>query len=170
MEELINLVDGSGARVGQIEKLDAHKKGLLHEAFSIFIFDSKGNMLLQKRAASKYHSGGLWTNACCSHPRVGEVPAEAVHRRLQEEMGIDADLREVYAFTYRITFDNGLTEYEYDRVFVGKSDADPEPNPAEADEWKRMGMHEIAADLVMNPQAYTYWFKVAFPQVRQYCK
>lgn len=161
-EERINLVDGTGARVGEIGKLDAHVQGRLHEAFSIFIFDGNGRMMLQRRAARKYHSGGLWTNACCSHPRVGELVEEAIHRRLVEEMGFDCELRESHSFIYKVTFDNGLTEHEYDRVFVGLYAGDPILNPEEADAWAWREVGDIALQIEREPEAFTFWFKAAF--------
>jgi len=124
-KELVVLVDENDNEIGVEEKINAHRKGLLHRAFSIFVFNSKNELLLQKRAADKYHSGGLWSNTCCSHPRPGENLKDAAHRRLQEEMGFDCSLREVFSFLYKKSFDNGLTEHELDHVFFGKFDGIP---------------------------------------------
>lgn len=165
MPEIIYLVDRAGGRIGTIEKIDAHRKGLLHEAFSIFIHDGEGRMLLQKRASSKYHSGGLWTNACCSHPRQGERLADAAHRRLREEMGIDAPLSEAFSFIYKVSFENGLVEYEFDHVFIGAYEGDPNPDPAEADDWEWADLRSVGERLSSEREAFTYWFGVAFPDV-----
>jgi isopentenyl-diphosphate delta-isomerase len=167
MEEIINLVDGRGARIGAIEKIEAHRAGVLHEAFSIFVANGRGEMLLQKRAAGKYHSGGLWSNACCGHPRFGEAVGGAAHRRLREEMGFDCPLRETHHFIYQVEFDNGLTEYEFDRVFVGLYEGEVKPNEDEAEDFRWTDVGTIAADLAARPDRYTYWFRVAFPAARQ---
>ena len=124
-EEKVILVDKNDNQVGLMPKLEAHEKGLLHRAFSIFIFNSRYELLLQKRASSKYHSGGLWTNTCCSHPREGEDTLDAANRRLDEEMGIKTSLRKVYDFIYKAELDNQLTEHEFDHVFYGVCDSDP---------------------------------------------
>ncbi|MEA2701625.1 MAG: isopentenyl-diphosphate Delta-isomerase [Candidatus Parcubacteria bacterium] len=166
MDDVI-LVDEHDTQIGTMEKLAAHAQGRLHRAFSVFIFHSDGRMLLQRRAAGKYHSGGLWSNACCSHPRPGEPVEAAAHRRLREEMGIDCDLRETHAFIYRAPFPNGLIEHEYDHVFVGRSDDLPAPNPEEVDDWVWMDIPELRRDMKEHPEDYTYWFKVAFDRVTQ---
>jgi isopentenyl-diphosphate delta-isomerase len=160
MNDLINLVDSSGKRIGSVEKLQAHQEGKLHEAFSIFVFNKDKKFLLQKRDENKYHSGGLWTNTCCSHAAVGEPIEKAVHRRLKEEMGFDCELNELCAVTYTARFMNGLTENEFDHVFVGSSDAVPKPNPEEASDFKWMKAEDLIADVNAHPEDYTEWLKV----------
>ena len=166
MEEII-LVDETGRTIGFEEKTRAHRDGgKLHRAFSIFIFDPDGRMLLQKRSAKKYHFGGLWTNACCSHPRRGEELEEAAHRRLREELGFDTDLDEAFTFTYTATdAKSGLTEHEFDHVFVGGFNGAPTPNPDEVDDWKWMDHAQVLRDLAANPEHYTPWFAIGCPRV-----
>lgn len=159
------LVDENDNPVGTCEKLDAHRRKLLHRAFSIFIFNDKKELLLQRRAISKYHSGGLWTNTVCSHPAPNEDTIAAAHRRLVEEMGFDTDLKELFTFSYMHEFDNGITENEFDHVILGRYNADPIPNPEEAEEWKWATEDEINFDIKENSDKYTYWFKIAFPKV-----
>ncbi len=161
MAEMLILVDENDRQIGTEEKIKAHEEGKLHRAFSIFIFNSKGEMLLQKRAKTKYHSGGLWTNTCCSHPRDGERIEEAVHRRLKEEMGFDCELEEKFHFIYKVKLDHGLTEHEFDHVFVGKYDGEVKPNPEEADDFKWINMETLKKDLEEHPENYTEWFKIA---------
>jgi isopentenyl-diphosphate delta-isomerase len=158
VEELI-LVDTQDESVGQAEKMDVHRQGLLHRAFSIFIFDKQGRLLLQQRALGKYHSQGLWTNTCCGHPRPGERTVEAAKRRLIEEMGLICDLLEVHAFIYHEQVTNDLIEHEYDHVYVGLSSVDPQANPEEALDWKWVTLTELARDITVEPQAYTVWFR-----------
>ena len=165
MPEYILTVDEKDNVTGKEEKIKVHREGIFHRAFSIFVFNSKGELLLQKRARSKYHSGGLWTNTCCSHQRDGENLEEAIHRRLKEEMGFDCELKEVFTFTYRVKFDDGLVENEYDHVFFGKFDGKPEPNPEEVDEWKWISLEELRKDIRKNPDDYTYWLKVSIDRV-----
>jgi isopentenyl-diphosphate delta-isomerase len=163
MPEMINLVNKSGERIGSREKLAAHVKGQLHEAFSIFVFNSNDELLLQKRALDKYHSGGLWTNSCCSHPRVGEEIEKAVHRRLMEEMGFDCDLEEKFSFVYKAeNLANDLTEFEFDYVFVGNVDDSVKvvPNPAEVCEFKWIKIDDLKEDIIKNPSMYTEWLKI----------
>lgn len=158
---ILILVDKNDKMIGTAEKIEAHKKGLLHRAFSIIIFNSKNEMLLQRRARHKYHSGGLWTNACCSHPKVNEDLGDAIHQRLLEEVGFDCKLEKKFEFIYKIWFENDQTfEHEYDHVFVGQYDGDIKLNFDEADEIKWMPIPELIADLKLNPQNYTFWFKV----------
>ena len=159
MEEII-LVDEQDREVGFAEKVDAHRDGgRLHRAFSIVLFNSRGEMLLQLRAAAKYHFGGLWTNACCGHPRRGEELEPAARRRLREELGIDAELREVFAFTYTATDPrSGLTENEFDHVFVARFDGQVAPDPDEMDDVRWIDCAELERDLGMRPEAYTPWF------------
>ena len=160
--ELVVLVDEGGRDVGVMEKLRAHREGRLHRAFSIFVFNRRGEVLLQRRALGKYHSGGLWSNACCSHPRPGESVLEAAHRRLVEEMGFDCELKEAFTFIYRADVGNGLVEYEYDHVLIGVCEADPKPDPSEVMEWKWAKVEDVLKDIREHPEKYTYWFKLAF--------
>jgi isopentenyl-diphosphate delta-isomerase len=162
MQEIINLVNPEGEVIGSIEKLEAHEKGLLHEAFSIFIFNKNKEILLQKRASTKYHSGNLWTNTCCSHPRAGEDLNIAVHRRMVEEMGFDIeDIKKVYNFIYNVSLDKGLIEHEYDHVMVGEyNDEIINPNPEEVCDYKWVSMDSLKKDVEINPQNYTEWIKI----------
>jgi isopentenyl-diphosphate delta-isomerase len=142
-----------------MEKLEAHRKGLLHRAFSVLLFNSKGEMLLQKRSANKYHSAGLWTNACCSHPRPGERMEDAVRRRLKEEMGIEMQPEYAYKFLYKVTLGD-LTENEFDHVFVGQFNGAPSPNANEVQNWKYENLIALKKDSLQKPEAYTYWFRL----------
>ena len=169
-EEKVILVDKNDNQVGLMPKLEAHKKGVLHRAFSIFIFNSKYELLLQKRASSKYHSGGLWTNTCCSHPREGEDTLDAANRRLDEEMGIKTSLRKVYNFIYKAELDNQLTEHEFDHVFYGVCDNDPILNKDEAEDFKWVDMETLNNDIMKNEDNYTVWFKIAFEYFYNYLK
>ena len=165
MPEEIILVDKNDKEIGTDEKMKVHQDGKLHRCFSIFVFNSKNKMLLQKRATEKYHCGGLWTNTCCSHPRKGELLKEATHRRLQEEMGFDCELKEIGDFIYKAEFDNGLTEHEYDHVFTGKFDGEPDLNPAEADDYKWISSEELKKEIKKNPESFTVWFKIAMKKI-----
>jgi len=165
MEEKVILVDQDDQEIGLSEKLRAHREGKLHRAFSIFIFNARGELLLQKRARTKYHSGGLWTNTCCSHPRPGEPLAEGAHRRLREEMGFDCDLREIFSFRYKVKFDNDLFEHEYDHVLMGQFDGEPFPSAGEIDDWKWIGLEELRQHIRENPDSYTYWLKICLDKV-----
>jgi len=165
MSEYILLVDENDNVIGKEEKIKTHKEGKLHRAFSIFVFNSNGELLLQKRAKSKYHSAGLWTNTCCSHQRDGETLEKAIHRRLKEEMGFNCKLKEKFTFTYKVKFDNGLFENEYDHVFFGKFDGEPIPNPEEVDEWKWVDLEDLKKDIRENPSNYTYWLKVSIKKI-----
>jgi isopentenyl-diphosphate Delta-isomerase len=167
-EENIILVDKNDKAIGVEEKIKAHKKALLHRAFSVFIFDFKGNMLLQLRAKDKYHCGGLWTNTCCSHPRIKETTISAAKRRLNEEMGIKCELMELFTFYYKTKFDNGLTENEIDHVFVGFYDKNPKINKKEADEYEWVSVRAIEKDIKKNPKKYTPWFKIALEKFKSY--
>lgn len=160
MKEFVVLVDEKDNEVGTGEKLETHQKALLHRAFSILVFNSRGEMMLQQRAKSKYHCGGLWSNACCGHPRPGEGVDSAAKRRLMEEMGFECDLQEVKTFIYRVKFDNGLAENEFLHVFRGNFDGLPKINSDEADDWKWIGMDELREDIKQNPGKYSYWFKL----------
>ena len=159
MDQVI-LVDSSDNEVGVMDKMEAHHKGVLHRAFSVLLFNSKGEILLQKRSAVKYHSAGLWTNTCCSHPKPNESIGTAVHRRLIEEMGIDIQSEFAYKFEYRAAFDNGLIEHELDHVYVGLFNGEPAINSNEVETWKYANLAVIKEDVVKNPDAYTYWFKL----------
>ena len=169
-EDKVILVDKNDNQVGLMPKLEAHEKGVLHRAFSIFIFNSKYELLLQKRASSKYHSGGLWTNTCCSHPREGEDTLDAANRRLDEEMGIKTSLRKVYDFIYKAELDNQLTEHEFDHVFYGVCDNDPILNKDEAEDFKWVDMETLNNDIIKNEDNYTVWFKIAFEYFYNYLK
>ena len=168
--EKVILVDENDNQVGVMPKLEAHQKGLLHRAFSVFIFNSKYELLLQKRASSKYHSGGLWTNTCCSHPREGEEILDAANRRLIEEMGIETSLRKVYDFIYKAELDNDLTEHEFDHVLYGIYNEDPIINKDEADDFKWIDMDSLNEDIKTNGNNYTIWFKIAFEYFYNYLK
>lgn len=154
------LVNPKDDVIGSMDKLEAHKKGQLHRAFSVLVFNSKGEMLLQKRAKNKYHSGGLWTNACCSHPRPEENCSTAAKRRLLEEIGIEADPKYLYKFIYKAALDNDLTEYEYDHVYTCITDQLPILNIQEAEDFKYVRVNELLDDVKTNPDIYTFWFKV----------
>lgn len=162
------LVDVNDQPTGTMEKMEAHRNAVLHRAFSIFIFNEKGKMLLQKRAATKYHSGGLWTNACCSHPQPGEVPIQSAAKRLMEEMGFTTILHKAFDFTYRVPFENGLTEHEFDHVFIGTYGGEIVPDKNEVSDFCYMTMEEIKESLLNHPRRYTAWFKIAFPMVEEY--
>lgn len=171
MSEKVILVDEDDNRIGTEEKLKAHQDGgQLHRCFSIFVFNSEGEMLLQKRADSKYHSPGLLTNTCCSHPRPGEGVIEAGERRLQEEMGFSCDLEEAFNFTYKEDVGKGLTEWEFDHVLIGEYNNEPDPNPKEASDWKWVGLDELEKDLEKNPEKYTPWFKICVDKVIDYVR
>ncbi len=159
------LVNEQDEAIGKMEKLSAHRTGLLHRAFSIFIFNTKGEMLLHQRAANKYHSPNLWTNACCSHPMPGEETINAAHRRLREELGFDTILEHAFSFIYNTPFDNGLTEHELDHVFVGVYDGPVNPNEAEVKDFCYMKMDAIKDSLNRHQHKYTSWFTIAFPKL-----
>jgi isopentenyl-diphosphate delta-isomerase len=159
MEQIV-LVDEQDNAIGTIEKMEAHRKGLLHRAFSVILFNSSGEILLQRRSKNKYHSGGLWTNACCSHPMPDESPKEACHRRLIHEMGINVELRFAFKFIYRADLDHDLIEHELDYVFTGSFDGAPVINPDEVESWKFMKMDVLRHDIAKYPEAYTAWFKL----------
>jgi isopentenyl-diphosphate delta-isomerase len=162
------LVDEQDVQTGTMGKMEVHQKALLHRAFSIFIFNEKGEMLLQQRADRKYHSGGLWTNACCSHPKPGEETLAAAETRLQEEMGFHVPLKKAFDFVYKAPFDNGLTEHEFDHVFTGTYDGEINPNAEEVSDYCFKSTEEIANSIESHPQKYTEWFKIAFPKMEAY--
>lgn len=162
IEEQVILVDEQDNPIGLMPKLEAHEKALLHRAFSVFILNDQNELMLQQRAAHKYHSPLLWTNTCCSHQRVGESNTEAGMRRLQEEMGFSVPLKELFSFIYLAPFDNGLTEHELDHVMVGYYNQDPVLNPDEVGAWKWMGLEDIKSDMAENPSSYTVWTRIIF--------
>ena len=166
--EQVILVDERDEPVGVAEKMKAHEQGWLHRAFSVFIFNSKGEMLLQRRALHKYHSGGLWTNACCSHPCPGEEILLAARRRLKEEMGFDVPVEKVFDFMYRTEFDNGLTEHEFDHVLAGEYDSKVEFNQNEVMDYCYKDMQGIRLSLEEYPEKYTAWFHLAFPGIEEW--
>jgi len=170
MAENVILVNEQDQELGLMEKIEAHRKGLLHRAFSVFIINSHGELMLQQRAHHKYHSGGLWTNTCCSHPRHGETIEEASHRRLQEEMGFDCHMNKLFDFIYRADLDQGLTENEFDHLLVGYYDGEPVINPEEVADWKWMSLDKVEKELVNNPNEYTAWFKIIFERFRETVK
>jgi isopentenyl-diphosphate Delta-isomerase len=159
------LVNEKDEVLGKEEKIKAHKEGLLHRAFSIFIFNSNGDMLLQQRALNKYHSGGLWTNACCSHPMPDELTTDAAIRRLQEEMGFTTSITKQFDFVYKANFDNGLIEHEFDHVFTGTYEGCITYNEQEVMAYRYINMHELEASIKASPAEYTAWFIIAFPKV-----
>ena len=165
VEEQVILVDTHDNPIGTMNKMEAHEKAVLHRAFSVFILNDKNEVMLQQRAAHKYHSPLLWTNTCCSHQRVGESNIEAGKRRLFEEMGFSADLKELFHFIYKAPFDNGLTEHELDHVMIGYSNENPVINPDEVESWKWMSIEHIKVDIALNPEIYTEWFKICFKEV-----
>lgn len=167
MEEVV-LVNERDEQVGIMEKMEAHEKALLHRAFSICVFNNNNELLLQQRAQEKYHSGGLWTNTCCSHPRPGEALLAAGHRRLLEEMGFDCELFPAFHFVYHAKLDKGLTEHELDHVIIGKYNGEPLPNPDEVMNYKWMSLENIADDMKANPLDYTEWFKICFQELAEY--
>jgi isopentenyl-diphosphate delta-isomerase len=164
MEERVVLVNEKDEQIGLMPKMEAHEKAVLHRAFSVFIFNKKGELMLQQRAAHKYHSPLLWTNTCCSHQRDGESNLEAGKRRLQEEMGFTTDLKEVFSFVYKAPFDNGLTEHELDHVMVGYFDDKPVINKEEVEGYKWMQLEDVKNDIDKNPAEYTEWFKIIFKE------
>jgi len=155
-EEQLILVDQSDRPVGTAPKMAAHQQGLLHRAFSIFVINQKQQILLQKRAKQKYHSGGLWTNTCCSHPRPGETTIAAADRRLQEEMGFSCELEEIFSFTYFAKLDHELSEHEFDHVFLGKFEGKPILNPAEAEDWRWCSITDLQSDILIHPNHYSF--------------
>jgi isopentenyl-diphosphate delta-isomerase len=162
------LVNEQDKPLGSMEKMEAHKAGVLHRAFSVFIFNSNGELLLQQRAQSKYHSGGLWTNTCCSHPQPGEDTNEAAKKRLQEEMGFTTGLIKVFDFTYKAIMENGLIEHEFDHVFAGNYDGPVPFNTEEVMDWSFMSIDELRSELASHPQKFTSWFRLAFPKLESW--
>lgn len=165
-QEKVILVDSSDREVGTMEKMAAHRNGgTLHRAFSVFIYNTDGDMLLQQRAISKYHSGGLFTNTCCSHPRPFEDISDAANRRLQEEMGMRCELKEIFSFEYKAPLDHDLTEWELDHVLIGKSDDTPQINPLEVESYEYVNVEWLLKDLASRPDRYTEWFKASVEKV-----
>ncbi len=167
-EEKVILVNELDEKIGLMPKQEAHQKGLLHRAFSVFVFNDNNELMLQQRALHKYHSPGLWTNTCCSHQRDGESTLEAGKRRLQEEMGFIVDLKETTSFIYKAPFDNGLTEHELDHILIGRFNETPQINTDEVASWKWMPMEEVKKNLAQNPEIYTEWFKIIFDKFYQH--
>ena len=165
MEETVILVSKNDEAIGTMEKMQAHRQGVLHRAFSVFIFDSKGRMLLQQRSAQKYHGALLWSNTCCSHPYPNEDVAAGAERRLQQEMGFTTPLTKIFEFTYRAPVENNLIEHEYDHVFAGEYEGPVHINPAEVAGYKYDSMPDIKQAIQKQPQQFTAWFKLAFPTI-----
>ena len=170
MKEEVILVDTNDVPLGTMPKMEAHEKAILHRAFSVFILNKEGQLMLQQRALSKYHSPGLWTNTCCSHQRLGETNIEAGTRRLQEEMGFKTPLKELFSFVYKATLDNGLTEHEFDHVILGYYDSEPIINHEEVTNWKWMNLEEIIKEIKTTPDNYTAWFKIIFDRFYNHIK
>ena len=168
MEDHVILVDESDNQIGTMEKLEAHLNGALHRAFSVFIFNHRQELLLQQRALEKYHSAGLWTNTCCSHPKPGESLIDAANRRLQEEMGMQTELVYGFPFTYEAAFSNDLIEHEYDHVFFGQSDELPQPNSEEVAAYKYVSLSTLEQELNDNPEQYSAWLKICFNKMVEY--
>jgi isopentenyl-diphosphate delta-isomerase len=168
--EYVILVDEHDNPIGLMEKQAAHVDPHLHRAFSVFIFNSNGELLMQQRALSKYHSPGLWTNTCCSHPRDGETTMDAASRRLMEEMGMSCEMHEVYTFIYKAPVGQGLTEHEFDHVFIGQSDDIPEINHEEVESWKYMPIDTLKNDIQIHPEQYTEWFKITFEEMTHHAE
>ena len=167
--EKVILVDINDREIGTEEKLLAHQKGLLHRAFSAFVVRPDGRMLLQRRAMVKYHSPGLWSNACCSHPRPGETVLDGANRRMMEEMGITVNLKREFAFTYRVPLSGELVEYEYDHVLIGQSESVPSPAQDEVAEWRWVSSERIQQELLQTPEAFTAWFRIVLSRVLDHC-
>jgi len=169
MQKVI-LVDKYNKEIGSEEKIKAHKEGFLHRAFSIFIFNSKGDLLLQQRSKNKYHSGGLWSNTVCSHPRIGESYDQAIHRRMIEEVGFDCELRKITSFVYRADLEGGLVENEHDTIFIGEYNGIINPNPEEVMDYKWVSLAVLKKDLKRNPKKYSSWLKIALNKINFFKK
>ena len=168
VEEQVILVNEYDEQIGLMPKMEAHEKAVLHRAFSVFVFNTKNELMLQQRAAHKYHSPLLWTNTCCSHQRDGESNIEAGTRRLKEEMGFTTDLKETTSFIYKAPFDNGLTEYELDHIMLGYYENEPIINKQEVEDWKWMPLEDVKHDINVHPEQYTAWFKIIFEKFYNY--
>lgn len=164
-EDQVILVDITDTPIGSAGKMEAHEKGLLHRAFSVFIFNSKNELLLQRRALTKYHSAGLWTNTCCSHPRPEENTLDAANRRLKEEMGMSAPLQHKLSFIYKTPFDNGLTEHEFDHVYFGVTNNMPEINTEEVDSYRYISINDLKNEIEKKPEQFTSWFKIVLEKL-----
>lgn len=167
-EPEVILVNESDQQIGLMPKMEVHQKGLLHRAFSVFIFDTDGKMLLQQRSSEKYHGAHLWTNACCSHPYPTENVEQAAQRRLNEELGFVTELHEIFSFTYRAEVENNLIEHEYDHVFAGEYENEIQPNPHEVMNFRFEAMQKIKEDIYLHPEKFTSWFKIAFPKIEKW--
>lgn len=165
IEEYVQLLNESNETIGAMEKMKAHREGRLHRAVSVFVFHSNGTMLLQQRAAGKYHSPGLWSNACCTHPRLNEVPLSAAQRRLKEELGLECLLEHKSDFLYRAELDNGLIEHEFDHIFIGYCDDVPMPDRNEVAEYMYLPVDEIYNRMKTQPDQFTVWFRLLFNQL-----
>jgi len=163
-EEQVILVNEQDEAIGLMPKMEAHEKALLHRAFSVFVLNKDNEIMLQQRAAQKYHSPMLWTNTTCSHQRDGESNIQAGTRRLQEEMGFTTELKELFSFIYKAPFDNGLTEHEFDHVMIGYYNGAPQINPDEAESWKWMAIEDVKNDIQANQENYTVWFRIIFDE------
>ncbi len=170
VEDLIVLVNEKDENIGSIGKLEAHQKGLLHRAFSIIIWNEQNEILIHQRAFGKYHSEGLWTNTCCSHPKVGETVLEAAHRRLQEEMGFDCELDQKFHFIYQVELENHLIEHELDHILIGKFNENPNPNPEEVQNFRWISLEELKLEIAQNPERFTFWFKEIIQQYEDQIK
>jgi len=165
--EHVILVSDQDEVVGTMEKYEAHRQGALHRAFSIFLFDAAGRLLIQQRAADKYHSGSLWTNTCCSHPRPGEETSTAAARRLREEMGLLPPLEHRFTFTYRAEVGHGLIEHELDHVFFGRTEGTPSPDPTEVQDWRFVAIDALNAEIADHPDRFTTWLRICWPLVME---
>lgn len=170
IEEEVILVDEKDQQIGTMPKLRAHIEGKLHRAFSVFIFNHSGELLLQQRALDKYHSGGKWTNSCCSHPRPGESTLTAAKRRLKEEIGIECELNPAFSFSYKAEFENGLIENEYDHVYFGLSNDLPKLNPEEVASYEYISMEQLQSNMNQDAENYTAWLKICFDEVLTHLK
>lgn len=163
-QKSVLLVDDGDHPAGEMDKLEAHQQGALHRAFSVLLFDRKGQLLLQQRATDKYHSGGLWTNTCCSHPDPGESVEEGASRRLREEMGLEAPLKKLFTTRYYLELGDGMIENEFDHVFIATSDEEPQVNSEEVMDQRFASKEEIEDELQASPETFTEWFKVIWQE------
>lgn len=169
-DDLVILVDDFDHEIGFQDKLTVHQQGLLHRAFSVFVFNSNNQLILQQRSDNKYHSPSLWTNTCCSHPKPQEKTKEACKRRLIEEMGISCELNFCFSFVYQCKFSNGLTEHEIDHIYIGFSDDSPKINPKEVKDWKYISLSDLEKEIEYNPEKFTEWLKICFSKLTDYYK
>jgi isopentenyl-diphosphate delta-isomerase len=165
MEDHVILVNENDEQIGTMPKLEVHEKGILHRAFSVFLFNKKNELLIQQRALTKYHSAGLWSNTCCSHPRENENTQAAALRRLQEEMGIKSPINFLHSFIYHEEMENGLIEHEYDHIFIGRFNEMPIINESEVSHWKYISIPDLLDEMNMNPENFTIWFRICLPTV-----